>query len=114
MASKQAIRKTLTALVIGATVPIVAVATAGASNASEVGYLQTLNDRGIAVYDAGNAIARGYEICRHIEHDGGAVAAADLFYQTTWSETPDLWTARAMVNAAANTLCPWTWANGTV
>ena len=110
---RKAIIGGLTALAIGVGT-LLGAGTASATPSAELNYLQALNNRGILIYNSDWAVARGYEICNMLLYEDGNAASRELYYNTTWTETPNLYTAQTMVNAAANTLCPWAWAGGSV
>lgn len=76
------------------------------AHADEAGYLKELEGLGITILNAPLAEQRGHEICAMLMVENGEMAAHDLFNSTSYTETPDLYTAEKMVLAAAVQLCP--------
>lgn len=65
------------------------------ANATPMGYLQALNDRGITVTDTTQALTMGYAVCAALNSNTGDVVA----------ESPEM--AVAVVVTAVEQLCPW-------
>jgi Protein of unknown function (DUF732) len=84
-------------------------ALAPTANADEMSFLQGLNNRGIYVYNAALAIASGYQICNHLDANGGdGVETVNWAYWTSpYSYVPTRTVAYMWVQAAVGNLCPW-------
>lgn len=99
------INRLLVLMGIGALLAAGGMATARADS-GETAFLDTLTDSGIEVYDASQAVATGWAICKAFEVANGRVVAEFIYGNTTYSDVPDMATAELWVIAAAYNLCP--------
>lgn len=89
-------------------IPIALWAGAGVARATpESDFFDTLMDGGITIYDAGTAVARGYQVCEALNHANGEAVAWAIYRAANYTEVPTIGVARLWVIAAATSLCPW-------
>ena len=97
-------------LMVGAAALVIGAGMARADTGGDLAYLSLLTQRGWNVYDVTEAVARGHQICTHMRLGAsGDETAHWLYVNTPTSETPSVYQAELMVNAAANTICPDVW-----
>lgn len=77
------------------------------ANATPLTYLQSLNNRGIIIYDTVAALNTGFSICEALNYANGDEVATELFLRTSWADVPDMYTAYVVVVTAVEELCPW-------
>lgn len=80
--------------------------TAARADATEMSYLQSLNNYGMTVYDTTAALTTGYTICSMLNRANGDVVTAYVFANTSWADVPDVETAATMVVVSVEELCP--------
>lgn len=75
------------------------------AHADPMGFIQTLNDRGVYVYDARLAVTNGYLICDALRTVSPAQVALNVYNNTSYSDVPNLDTAIVWVVTARQQLC---------
>jgi len=76
------------------------------ADASPLSFLQSLNNRGISVYDTSKALGTGLAICQTLETYNGA-DVAEAVYQVGGDDVPTRDVAVLWLVTAVEELCPW-------
>jgi hypothetical protein len=101
------LRRRLALAAFGAVLAGALIGTGVAKADSDTDYLQALNNSGLSVYNAAEAIATGAEICNMLQSADGNAVAFYVYTHTTWADVPNLTVAEVMVLDAVGALCPW-------
>lgn len=103
----RALRRRLLLVGVGGCIAAFALTNAVAKADDGTDYLQALNSSGLLVYNAGEAIATGNEICSMLITADGNTVASYVYTHTSWADVSNMTVADVMVLDAVSVLCPW-------